>query len=350
MAGERASFPAGMGLGMLLGAAAVGLLHLVAAAPHVPATVLAIQPSTLRTNTRTVGLTVGRPGPVGPAMMPNDAAFVSAPATYATASGVPVPPVRSSQVQPASPSLPSWALAGVVAVTAAVAGWASAHRAAPKASQPWAMAALSGERIVVEEDSAAVGRALCLAVEAAANQAIRERGHFYLGIPGGSILKMLGGIKGKSSIDWSKVTMGYVNHRCVPLDDETSTHFKAQPLFLQSWQEQGLKVLTLTGSTDAAYEAEAYTKALAGLPQSNGYAYFVMMLVGMGTDGHVGSVYPGTPTVTAKEPDISVVKPASSSISMSLPVMLGAREVIIATAGTSEKYPFGKSEAMYRAV
>jgi len=58
---------------------------------------------------------------------------------------------------------------------------------------------------------------------------------------------MLGGLSGKSSIDWSKATMAWVNHRCVPLDDETSTDHKAQPLFLKSWEEQGLKVIKLTG-------------------------------------------------------------------------------------------------------
>ena len=43
---------------------------------------------------------------------------------------------------------------------------------------------------------------------------------------------MLSGSKGKASIDWSKCNMAYVNHRCVKLDDETSTHYKALPLFL----------------------------------------------------------------------------------------------------------------------
>ena len=68
---------------------------------------------------------------------------------------------------------------------------------------PWAMAAVSGLR--VEPDADAVGKTLCSMVEAAAQKAIQERGHFTLAIPGGSILKMLAGLEGKSTIDWSKV-------------------------------------------------------------------------------------------------------------------------------------------------
>ena len=73
---------------------------------------------------------------------------------------------------------------------------------------------------------------------------------------------MLSGLKGKSSIDWSKCNMAYVNHRCVKLDDETSTHYKALPLFLSTWENQGLNVIKLSGSTDAIKEAELYTSAL----------------------------------------------------------------------------------------
>lgn len=38
------------------------------------------------------------------------------------------------------------------------------------------------------------------------------------------------------------------------------------------------------------------------------------------------------------------------SITLSLPVMAGAREVVIAACGVSEKYPMGKSAAMARGI
>jgi len=209
----------------------------------------------------------------------------------------------------------------------------------------------------VEDDVNAVGKALCDIVEKSAAKAIAEKGHFAFTIPGGSILKMLSGLNGKSSIDWSKATMAYINHRCVALDDETSTDHKAQPLFLESWEKQGLNVVKLTGSTDAAKEEAAYIAALKAIPgdklplDPNGMPMFDLSLIGVGTDGHIGSLYPGTPQVADKSKTVvSVVKPASSSISLSLPVMLASKEIVVASAGKSEKYPLGKAEGMVRAL
>ena len=72
---------------------------------------------------------------------------------------------------------------------------------------------------------------------------------------------------------------------------------------------------------------------------------------GVGDDGHVGSLYPNRDECTD---DYSWCLPVEmkdpGSISLSLPVMRAAREVLVAACGVSEKYPQGKSDAMRRAV
>ena len=44
-----------------------------------------------------------------------------------------------------------------------------------------------------------------------------------------------------------------------------------------------------------------------------------------------------------------IVRP-TTAISLSLPVMAAAKQVVIAACGVSEKYPQGKSDAMRRAI
>ena len=65
----------------------------------------------------------------------------------------------------------------------------------------------------------------------------------------------------------------------------------------------------------------------------------------------VGSLYPNRDECTD---DYSWCLPVEmkdpGSISLSLPVMRAAREVLVAACGVSEKYPQGKSDAMKRAV
>jgi 6-phosphogluconolactonase len=42
-------------------------------------------------------------------------------------------------------------------------------------------------------------------------------------------------LKGISNgIDWKKVFLFYVNHKCVPMTDASATHFKAKGLFLDA--------------------------------------------------------------------------------------------------------------------
>jgi len=208
--------------------------------------------------------------------------------------------------------------------------------------------------LTVLPDAAAVGAALLERVEAAAAKAVEERGHFALAIPGGSVLKMLAG----SSPAWaSKCTLAYVNHKAVPMDDAAlATHAKADKLFLSGWG--GTNAIVMNGSPDAPAEAVAYEQALQALSpevlprNAAGLPVFDMMLIGVGDDGHVGSLYPSRGEVedTSGRWVLPVEMKVPGSITLSLPVMAAAKEVVIAACGVSEKYPMGKSEAMARGI
>ena len=79
------------------------------------------------------------------------------------------------------------------------------------------------------------------------------------------------------------------------MDDESlSTHAKASQLFLDNgWS--GANVITLSGSNDAAAEAELYAQKLRELPETklprdeDGAPIFDLMLIGVGDDGHVST-------------------------------------------------------------
>lgn len=217
-----------------------------------------------------------------------------------------------------------------------------------------ALAPVEPSNVIVETDADAVAAAVCARLDAAAQAAIADHGHFALAIPGGSILKMLKG----STPSWaSKTTLAYVNHKCVAMDDaELATHAKARALFLDGWA--GVNTLVMSGSADAQSEAAAYEKALRDLPaatlptDADGLPVFDMMLIGVGDDGHVGSLYPARDEVADASGRwvLPVEMKVPGSITLSLPVMAGAKEVLIAACGVSDKYPKGKSAAMARGI
>ena len=89
-----------------------------------------------------------------------------------------------------------------------------------------------------------------------------------------------------------------LRRQCVAMDDDAlATHAKASALFLEQWA--GVSAVVMEGTADADAEAAAYEAQLRALPEGKlprneaGLPVFDMMLIGVGDDGHVGSLYPG---------------------------------------------------------
>ncbi|CAJ1961895.1 unnamed protein product [Cylindrotheca closterium] len=213
------------------------------------------------------------------------------------------------------------------------------------------------DKVVVLPDADAVGDKVRSIVLEAAQSAIAERGYFALAIPGGSILKMLMGddILG----DWTtKTTIAYVNHKCVDMGDgDLATHAKARKLFLDNWKGANTIIMEGTDNGDqeaASYEAKMKELSSEVLPRDeSGLPVFDLALIGVGDDGHIGSLYPGRQEVLVGADGPWVLPVAMKnppSITLSLPVMANSKQVVVAACGVSEKYPQGKSEGMRRAV
>jgi 6-phosphogluconolactonase len=238
----------------------------------------------------------------------------------------------------------------VATTTATASAFVSPVTAFPKVKPTllFGTASTPVDQVVVLEDAAAVGMRIQQIVEQAAVDAIADKGHFWLAIPGGSILKMLVGSKG----DWtSATTIAYVNHKCVPMDDENlATHAKAMKLFMNEWD--GCNPIVLDGTDKGDEEAASYQAKLQDVPvDSNGLPCFDLALIGVGDDGHIGSLYPNRAEVLeTKSWVLPVAMKSPPSITLSLPVMANAKQVVVAACGVSDKYPQGKSDGMRRAI
>ncbi|GLI58775.1 hypothetical protein VaNZ11_000528 [Volvox africanus] len=216
--------------------------------------------------------------------------------------------------------------------------------------------------VEVHPTEAAVGSRICELVVHAAQVAVAQRGAFFLAIPGGSVLKMCGGLVGQP-VPWDRTFLFYVNHKCVPLGDKASTHQKALDLFLMRVGAplanvaalKGFPFLWPQGSSDPVVEAREYESWLRQIAVQRGMDLtsdvvprFDLMLLGMGSDGHVGSLYPGRSETSITGPGAPLVLPVDkkqpASITLSLPVMCAAKQVVIAMTGA------GKAEAVRAAL
>jgi 6-phosphogluconolactonase len=188
-------------------------------------------------------------------------------------------------------------------------------------------------------------------VSNAAKSAIATRGHFALAIPGGSVLKVLTTLE--PEWDVSKMTLAFVNHKCVPIDDvKTAIEAQARTKFLDRWGVDN--IISLGGSADGEKEANDYEAKLKSLGEDilprdeDGFPVFDLALVGVGDDGHIGSLYPNRGEIDVVDGPwvVPAFQKDPPSISLTLPVMQRAKQTVISAAGKSEKYPNGKADAM----
>jgi 6-phosphogluconolactonase len=171
-----------------------------------------------------------------------------------------------------------------------------------------------------------------------------------MAVPGGSALAMMAGLEeavhgGKLvAVEWSKVHLAYVNHKCVPLDDERSNHRKALEIFANKVGIPSDHIVTPGGSSDGRTEAAAYQKSILALDSAvlpkdeDGTPVFDVLLLGMGSDGHVGSLYPGRSEITRRDAYVLHVEQEGKppSITFSLPVMNAAKEVVVLALGAEK--------------
>ena len=141
---------------------------------------------------------------------------------------------------------------------------------------------MSGEIRVSEDPAAEVAERL--------TEVAGAGGHVVL--TGGSSPKRAYELAAERDGDWSGATVWFTDERCVPPDDPDSNYGMADRSLL-SQLSAGPQVVRMEGELgpdagSGAYEAEIRER-VGGEPRWN------LLLLGMGPDGHVASLFPGKP-------------------------------------------------------
>jgi 6-phosphogluconolactonase len=183
---------------------------------------------------------------------------------------------------------------------------------------------------------AAAGRII-----AAAAQAIAARGVFHLGLSGGStpqpLFRRLAELH--SDLQWERVHVWWADERCVPPAAEESNYAAAHHLLLRHVAVQAVhRILGEMGCYDAAdiyeWELRQHFTDSAGLD---------LLLLGMGGDGHIASLFPGdaalkeTRRLAVAVPHNQPPQPLIDRVSLSLPAINRSRQVLFLLGGESKR-------------
>lgn len=199
---------------------------------------------------------------------------------------------------------------------------------------------LKGE-IAVFETPADLAAAVADAFVADAREAIAQRGAFNVALAGGTTPKaayqLLAQEPRRSRVDWQRTHVFFGDERCVPPDSPDSNYRMASEALLNHAGIPAGNVHRMRGEDDPLQAAADYAALLVEL--LGDAPRFDLIMLGMGTDGHTASLFPGTDPHTDDEQLVRapyVEKLSAQRITFTPAVLNGARHLLVATEGLAK--------------
>lgn len=193
---------------------------------------------------------------------------------------------------------------------------------------------------------AAAARLVVAVIDA---QATRGVAHVSMtgGSMGSDIVRSLAAEPARAAVDWSRVHVWWGDERWLPAGDPDRNDTQNDEAGLDSLGLDPANVHRVAGpdgSGSAQESADAYAAAL----RSAGAGAFDVMVLGVGPDGHIASLFPGHPASGTTDAIAVAVhdcpKPPPTRVSLTLECLERAREVWFLVSGAD------KADAVRRGV
>lgn len=163
-------------------------------------------------------------------------------------------------------------------------------------------------------------------------EAARAGGH--IGLTGGSTPREAYRLAAVDGDAWSGATVWFSDERCVPPEDERSNYGLVRDSLLTGASPN---VVRMKGELGYDAGADDYERALrdAGTPELD------LLLLGMGPDGHLASLFPDQETLSVRDrlcvgvPQAGF-KPFVPRISLTFTAIAAARRVLYLVTGSSK--------------
>ncbi|XP_057531104.1 probable 6-phosphogluconolactonase 2 [Amaranthus tricolor] len=189
--------------------------------------------------------------------------------------------------------------------------------------------------------------------------AVKERGVFTIALSGGSLIGLLGKLAEapyNQTIDWVKWHVFWADERVVAKSHADSNYKLAKDGFLTKVPVYPSHVHSINDSLTAEDAASEYEFGIRQLVKTrlinvsdiDDCPKFDLILLGMGPDGHVASLFPNHSSLSMKDEWITFItdspKPPPERITFTLPVINSASNVAVVVTGG------GKADAVCLAI
>jgi 6-phosphogluconolactonase len=171
----------------------------------------------------------------------------------------------------------------------------------------------------------------------------RERGAAHVALSGGTTPGRAYELLRAELDSWQAIDVWFADERCVgPDDDESNYKLVAQTLLDDAAELDPRRVHRMRGELGPEPGAASYaTELREHAPIEDGLAVLDVVVLGIGPDGHVASLFPGAPQLDAPESELCLgvhdsPKPPPERITLSLSVLRAARRCVLLATGTSK--------------
>jgi 6-phosphogluconolactonase len=159
-------------------------------------------------------------------------------------------------------------------------------------------------------------------------------------LTGGSSPRTAYSLAAAAGIDWRSAGVWFSDERCVAPEDERSNYGMTRDALLTPLGDRApSSVHRIQGEFGAVPAADTYQDEL--LAGAGGQPRFALVLIGLGPDAHLASLFPGQDTLAERErlavavPDAGL-EPYVPRVSLTLPALAAGERVVFLIMGSSK--------------
>ena len=186
---------------------------------------------------------------------------------------------------------------------------------------------------LVLPDTSAVARAAAAFILQCAADAIAAHGRFSLVLAGGRTPLAAYRLLAEEQIETSRWHIYFGDERCLPPGDPERNSLAASEAWLDASGIPTDQIHAMPAELGPEASAENYARTIASAQP------FDLVLLGMGEDGHVASLFPGHehPGVLLAVPVHDAPKPPPDRVSLSYGAICAARQRLLLVTGESKR-------------
>lgn len=192
---------------------------------------------------------------------------------------------------------------------------------------------MSSIRWQLAENEEELASKACRHILLAAERAIAMRGRFRLVLAGGRTPEHSYRLLSQADAAWSAWHIYFGDERCRPVDDPQRNSVMAGAAWLERTAIPAKQIHPIPAELGAQAAARAYEPLLRqALP-------FDLVLLGLGSDGHTASLFPGAAfhDQTLVQPVLHAPKPPAERVTLSAVALSQSRDILVLVSGRSKR-------------